>query len=173
MRIFGRLIVIPLGIFLAALIAGIFLVVSGFVQPSLGGAIADGAIATMRSLFESLLEDGPAVERFSRLAKGLTSLTLAVLFLPVSLVAALAEVFGLRLWIFQALLAALLTAILPFAMLPEMMAGNLLASPITGLLAATGALAGSIYWMIAGRSAGPEPRSIEDRATMRAPALKK
>jgi hypothetical protein len=49
------------------------------------------------------------------------------------------------------------------------MAGTPLASSLTGVLAATGALAGSIYWMIAGRSAGADPPSIEDRATVRAP----
>jgi hypothetical protein len=169
MRIFGRIILIPFGILLAAIVSGIFLVSAGLVQPSLGGALVEGAIATMRQLFESLLEDGPPVDRFSRLAKGLTSLTAAVLFLPVSLVAAVSEVFGLRYWILQALLASVLTAVLPFAMLPELMAGNLLASPITGLLFATGALAGSIYWMVAGRSAGSDPLSIEERATVRAP----
>jgi hypothetical protein len=173
MRIFGRLILIPLGILIAALIAGTFLIVSGFVQPSLGGALAEGAISTMRQLLESLMEDGPAVDRFARLAKGLTSLTLGVLFMPVALVAAVSEVFGLRHWILQALLAAVLTAVLPFAMLPEMMAGNLLASPITGLLAATGALAGSIYWMIAGRSAGSDPLSVEARATVKAPLVRR
>jgi hypothetical protein len=54
-------------------------------------------------------------------------------------------------------------------MLPNLMAGSALASPLTGVLAATGALAGSIYWMIAGRSAGADPPSIEDRATVPAP----
>ena len=113
------------------------------------------------------------MDRFARLAKGLTSLTASVLFLPVSLVAAVSEVFGLRYWILQALLATALTAVLPFAMVPDLMAGSLLASPITGLLAATGALGGTIYWMIAGRSAGSDPLSVEDRATVKAPAYRK
>jgi hypothetical protein len=169
MRLLGRIILIPLAILIAAITAGFFLVITGFVQPQLGGAIAEAAIRTMQILADSLMEDGEALDRFARLAKGLSTLTLAVMFLPVALVAAVAEVFSLRWWIVQALGAALLTALLPWAMLPNLMAGTPLASSLTGVLAATGALAGSIYWMIAGRSAGADPPSIEDRATVRAP----
>jgi hypothetical protein len=173
MRIFGRLILIPLAILLASFVAGTFLVVAGFAQPQIGGAITDGAIITIRTLFESLLEDGEAVDRFARLSKGLTTLTLAVLFLPVVLVAAVSEVFNLRWWFVQALGAAFLTALLPWAMLPTVIGGTALASSLTGLLAATGALAGSIYWMIAGKSAGRNPLSAEERATVRAPYVKR
>jgi ABC-type multidrug transport system fused ATPase/permease subunit len=173
MRIFGRMFLIPLGIIVAAIFAGLFLIISGFAQPSLGGALVEAAMSTMRQLMQSLFDDGQTIDRFSRLASGVTSLTTAVLFLPVALVAAVSEVFGLRFWMLQALLAAALTAVLPFAMLPELMTGHVMASPITGLLAATGALSGSIYWMIAGRSAGSEPKSVEERATVKAPVIRK
>ena len=74
MRFLARLfLLIPLGILLAAFSAGSFLVIAGSVQPQLGGAITDGAIATIRALFENLLLEGEALERFARLAKGLTS----------------------------------------------------------------------------------------------------
>lgn len=172
-RFFGRLILIPLAILIAAVAAGSFLVITGFVQPQIGGAVSEAAIATMRTLVESLMEDGEAIDRFGRLAKGVSTLTLSVLFLPVALVAAVAEVFGLRWWIMQALGAALLAAVLPWAMMPTLMAGAQLGSSLTGILAAAGALAGSIYWMIAGRSAGAEPLSAEERATVRAPRLRK
>jgi hypothetical protein len=165
----GRLILIPLAILIAAITAGSFLIITGFVQPQIGGAITDAAITTMRTLAESLMEDGEAIDRFARLAKGVSTLTVSVLFLPVALIAAVAEVFSLRWWIVQALGVALLSALLPWAMMPNLMAGAQLASSLTGILAATGALSGSIYWMIAGRSAGAEPQSIEDRATVKAP----
>jgi hypothetical protein len=173
MRLLGRIILIPLAILIAAITAGFFLVITGFVQPQLGGAIAEAAIRTMQILADSLMEDGEALDRFARLAKGLSTLTLAVMFLPVALVAAVAEVFTLRWWIVQALGAALLTALLPWAMLPNLMAGTPLASALTGVLATTGALAGSIYWMIAGRAAGVDPPSIEDRATFSLPQRKR
>ncbi len=173
MRIFGRLILIPLGIAVAALFAGTFLVITGFVQPQIGGALTEAAISTLRRLMDSLMEDGEAAVRFGRLAEGMTTLTLAVLFLPVAVVAAVSEVFSLRNWFLQVLVAAMLTALLPWAFLPTLMSGTPLASALTGLLAATGALAGSLYWMIAGRSAGSDPKSVEDRATMRAPSPRK
>jgi hypothetical protein len=173
MRIFGRLILIPFAILLASFVAGTFLVVAGFAQPQIGGAITDGAITTIRTLFESLLEDGEAADRFARLSKGLTTLTLAVLFLPAVLVAAVSEVFNLRWWFVQSLGAAFLTALLPWAMLPNVIGGTALASSLTGLLAATGALSGSIYWMIAGKSAGRNPLSAEERATVHAPYVKR
>jgi hypothetical protein len=173
LRFIGRLILIPLGIVLAAFTAGAFLVSAGFLQPNIGGALTEAAISTVRLMVQGVMEDGEAPDRILRLAKGLTSLSFAVLFLPVALVAAVAEVFGMRPWLLQALLAAFLTALLPWAMTPELIAGQPLASPLTGLLAATGALAGSIYWMVAGRNAGPEPRSIEDRATVKAPVRRR
>jgi hypothetical protein len=168
-RLLGRLILIPLAIAIAAFAAGSFLVVAGFTQPQIGGAVTDAAITTLRTLVDSLMQDGEAIDRFARLAQGVTTLTLAVLFLPVAIVAAAAEVFGIRWWIVQALGAALLAALLPWAMLPNLMTGTVLASSLTGVLAATGALAGTIYWMIAGRGAGSDPPSVEDRATVKAP----
>jgi hypothetical protein len=172
-RLLGRMILIPLAILIAAFAAGSFLVVAGFTQPQIGGAVTDAAITTLRTLVDSLMQDGEAVDRFARLAQGVTTLTLAVLFLPVAIVAAAAEVFGIRWWIVQALGAALLAALLPWAMLPNLMTGAPLASSLTGVLAATGALAGTIYWMIAGRGAGSDPLSVEDRATVKAPKARR
>ncbi|MFM9973313.1 MAG: hypothetical protein ACKVON_01910 [Beijerinckiaceae bacterium] len=173
MRFLMRLfILIPLGIVLAAFSAGAFLVIAGVVQPHIGGAITDGAITTIRTLFDSLLQEGEAIDRFGRLAQGLTTLMLAVVFLPVALIAAVSEVFNLRWWLPQAAGAAMLTALLPWAALPELMSGTPVASALTGLLAATGALSGSIYWMVAGRSAGADPLTVEDRATVHAPRRK-
>jgi hypothetical protein len=173
MRFLGRMILIPLAIVLAAFTAGCFLVISGFVQPQLGGAVTEAAITTVRTLAESLVEDGEAIDRFARLARGLSTLTISVLLLPVALVAAVTEVFSMRWWVVQALGAALLTALIPWATLPTLMGTTPIASALTGLLAATGALSGSIYWMIAGRSAGSEPLSAEQRATVKAPPVRK
>jgi hypothetical protein len=173
LRFIGRLILIPLGLALAAATAGVFLVAVGFVQPQIGGALTEAAIATVRMLVQGVLADGESLERLMRLAQGVTSLSLAVLFLPVAIVAAVAEVFSLRLWFLQMLMGALLTALLPWAMTPELITGQPLASPLTALLGATGALAASIYWMVAGRAAGREPETVEERATMRAPAARR
>ena len=165
----GRTILIPLGLVLSAVAAAVLLMMASVVQPALGGAITDGAMATMRAVFENLMADGDAPERIARLAVGLSKLTFAVLFLPVAVMAVVSEIFSLRSWFVQALGAALLTALLPWAMLPSLLQGTAFASSVTGLLATAGAFAGSIYWMVAGHGAGRNPRTIEDRATVTAP----
>jgi hypothetical protein len=169
LHLLGRAILIPLGLLLAAIAAATLLMMASVVQPALGGVIADGAMATLRAVFENLMADGEAPERVARLAIGLSKLTLAVLFLPVAIMAAASEIFSLRSWFVQALGAAVLTALLPWAMLPSLLQGTAFASSVTGLLAVTGAFSGTIYWMVAGHGAGRSPRSVEDRATVSAP----
>jgi hypothetical protein len=164
---------IPLAILLAAVVSACFLTVASFIQPELGGALLEGTVLTLSRLMDSLLADGEALDRFGRLAEGLSRLTLAVLLLPVALVAVVSEAFSLRSFLLQLLLAALLTALLPWAMLPELLTGEKIGSTVTGLLAATGALAGLVYWMLAGHAAGSGPPTVEDRATVRAPAVKR
>jgi hypothetical protein len=173
LRLIGRLILVPLGIALAAAVAAAFLVGVGSVQPRIGGTVTEAAIAALRVLVQSILDDGENLDRFVRLADSVSSLALAVLLLPAGVVAVVAEVFAMRSWFLQMLIGALLTALLPWAMTPELIAGQPLASPLTGLLAATGALAASIYWMVAGSSAGPEPKSVEERATVKAPPVRR
>ncbi|MGL5117048.1 MAG: hypothetical protein ACRC7C_17155, partial [Beijerinckiaceae bacterium] len=87
--------------------------------------------------------------------------------------AVVTEAFGLRSFLLQLLLAAILTALLPWAMLPELLTGEKIGSTVTGLLAATGALAGLVYWMFAGHAAGNDPLTVEDRATMKAPVARR
>jgi hypothetical protein len=169
LHLLGRALLIPLGVLLAALAALTLLMMASVVQPAIGGALTDAAMATLRAVFENLMADGEAPERIARLAIGLSKLTLAVLFLPVAIIAVATEMFSLRSWFVQALGVALLTALLPWAMLPSLLQGTAFASSLTGLLAATGAFAGSIYWMVAGHGAGRRPRSVEERATVIAP----
>ncbi len=168
LHVLGRTFLIPLGLILSAVAAATVLIMASVVQPTIGGAITEGAMTTLRAVFDNHMSDADAPERIARLAIGFSKLTFALLFLPVALMAATSEIFSLRSWFVQALGAALLTALLPWAMLPSLLQGTAFASPITGLLAATGAFAGSIYWMVAGHGAGRSPRSIEDRATFTA-----
>ncbi len=61
---------------------------------------------------------------------------IVVLLLPVTQVAVIAEILAFRAWIFHALGVALLTAAMPFAVMPELIQGFPFVSPATGLLAA-------------------------------------
>ncbi len=169
----GRLIMIPLGIVLAAFCTLLFLGVVGMVQPGIAEAIATTAYGTVDRLFRTVLEGEEAIMQFGWSLVILSRFVIIVLVLPVTLVAVVAEFFGFRAYLFHALGVALLTAAMPFAFMPELISGYAFASRATGLLAGAGALAGTIYWIIAGRSAGSDPKTVEERATAKAPAVRR
>ena len=169
LRIIGRIILVPLGIALAALTGLVFLTGVGLVQPGFSEVLATQASEQMQRLMRGLLAGEDVIGSFLPSLAAFSRLAGVVLFLPMMLVAAVAEVFALRSFFIQILLVAFLTALLPYAVMPELTAGTLFASSLSGLLAVTGALAGSVYWMVAGRKAGADTPSIEDRATVQAP----
>jgi hypothetical protein len=169
----GRLILIPLAILIAAFSALVFLGVVGMVQPEIAKAIAGVASGTLDKVFRTVLEGEEAIKQFGWSLVLFSRFVIVVLFLPVTLVAVIAEFLGIRSYFFQALVTAIITAVLPFAMMRELIEGFDFASGATGLLAATGALAGTIYWVIAGRNAGSDPPSVEDRATVKAPKARR
>jgi ABC-type antimicrobial peptide transport system permease subunit len=173
LRFLGRMILIPLGIVLAAIVVLIFLGAVGMAQPGLADALASTAFKTIDRGIRTAFEGEEALKQFGWSLVALSRFGLVVLLLPVTLVAVVAEFFALRAWFFQALAAALLTAAMPYALLPEIVARGGVTSWATLLLAAAGALAGTIYWAIAGRSAGADPMTVEERATVKAPRVRR
>lgn len=173
MRFIGRLILIPLGILLAASCVLVFLGIVGVVKPAVGDAIAMTAFRTMDRMFQTVLEGEEAIRQFGWSLVIFSRFAVVVLILPVTLVAVVAEFFAFRSWLFHALVTALLTAAMPFALMPELIRGFQFASSATALLASAGALAGTIYWIIAGRGAGSAPKTAEERATVKAPPARR
>lgn len=173
MRFLARLLLIPIAVAIAAFCALLFLGIVGMTRPEIAQAVAETAYQTMDQLFRTALAGEEAIIRYGQSFALFSRFVVTVLILPVALTAAIAEVLAFRAYLFHALLTALVTAALPFALMPELIRGFAYASPATGLLAATGALAGTIYWMLAGRSAGAEPLTIEDRATVKAPRVRR
>jgi hypothetical protein len=169
LRLIGRIILVPLGILLAGIIILAFLGFVAVIQPGLAETISSTVFTIFERVWYAVADGETGIRSFGQSLTTFSRFPVVVLFLPVTIVAAVSEVFGLRNWFVQALMAALLTAILPWAMHPEVIAGKGIASPVTGLLAAAGAVGGTIYWMVAGHSAGPSPKTIEERATIRAP----
>ncbi len=169
MRFIGRLILIPIAIAFAAFCALLFLGIVGMTKPEIAQAIAETAFRTVDQLFRTAMQGEEAIIRYAQSLVLFSRFVIVVLLLPVTLVAVVAEFLAIRSWFFHAPAVALLTAAMPFALMPDLIAGFPFLSPATGLLAGAGALAGTIYWMLAGRSAGSDPPSVEDRATMKAP----
>jgi hypothetical protein len=173
LRFIGRLILIPLGIALAAICVLLFLGIAGMLQPGVADAVAATAFQTMDRAFRTVMEGEEAMLQFGWSLLLLSRFAVVILFLPVALTAAVAEVFGIRAYLFHALCAAVLTAAMPFALMPDVAARVPVTSWATMLLAAAGALAGTIYWMVAGRGAGRDPLTIEERATVNAPRVRR
>ncbi len=169
LRFLGRLILIPLGIAFAALAALMFVGVVAVAQPSAAEALTGWALGAFQRLWTAIAEGEEAIRQYGASLIAFSRIPLVVLLLPVGVVAAVAEVFSMRAWLLQALLAGLLTALVPFALAPEIMARSASTPTIMAVLGTTGVVAGTVYWLIAGRTAGPEPKSVEERATVRAP----
>jgi hypothetical protein len=150
-----------------------FLAIVGMAQPGLADAIAATAFQTLDRGVRMAMEGEEAFRRFGWSLLELSRFAVVILLLPVTLTAVVAEFFALRAWFFHALAAALLTALMPFALMPDVPQRAGITSWATLLLAAAGALAGTIYWMIAGRSAGADPKTVEERATMQAPRARR
>ena len=158
---------VPIG-FVLALVAGlVFLVVAGASMPEVTAALAGGAVRALTSLFGEVASPEElrlAVEAFSGVLGLLTILlaapllpfyvVLLVLVGPLVLVAGLSEIFGVRSLLAQVGFAGLFAMIFPLAALGLARAPSADEMRIMLLTGAAGAVAGFVYWAIAGRRAG-------------------
>ena len=154
MRLVLRVILIPLGLALAVVASTTFLMAASLFTPEIAQALLTGLFTAADSLLMGALDDPGSVERFGALMVGLSRMSGLIILLPPVLVAAASEVMGWRSWTLQAAACALLTVLIPWLMLPQTMAGAALAGRVSAILFVAGAIAGSVYWLVAGRSAG-------------------
>jgi hypothetical protein len=109
--------------------------------------------------FWPLIEPTLSIEDAEALADA-GRLIATVLLAPPAFVALVSEVLGARRLVWHAGATAVVTGALPWIV----RGGTRIATPeevrISIILALTGAVAGFVYWLIAGRSAGPEPEPV-------------
>ena len=154
LRIIGRLILVPLGVLLAAVAGVVFIGLSAFFSPA-AGVLLWGAAKAAIALFFRVFTD-PAwvaetgMDRMAQFARAL----FAALTVPAVLVGVTAEMFAIRSGLAQIAAAALLAALIPFLMLGGALAATGVQTAILGLFALTGAVAGAVYWLVAGHRAG-------------------
>jgi hypothetical protein len=156
-----RLILIPFGLAFGMLAAFVTLVLFVALVPELTAAVFGAAQALARGLFDMLaIENAPESALASaEMAAGRAGLlALAMLVAPVCLVALVAELFGWRGWVAQSALGAVLTIALPMALLAPARGLSGAETRIMLALGLVGVVAASVYWLIAGRGAGREPR---------------
>jgi hypothetical protein len=152
-----RLILIPFGLAFGILAAFITLVMFVAIVPELTQAVFGAAQALARGLFRMLaIENAPENAIISaQVAVGQAGLlSLAVLVVPVCLMALVTELFGWRSWMAQSALGGALTIALPMALLGPTRSLTGAETKIVLALGLVGVVSASAYWLIAGRGAG-------------------
>lgn len=93
----------------------------------------------------------------------ISTLTAAIFLAPVIVVAILSELFGWRSATVQAGATGLLTVLFPLAMLGVNRALTAGETRLVAALFVTGAVAGWIYWLVAGAETRPDTRDLAPR----------
>jgi hypothetical protein len=155
MRWLWRLVAVPFGLMFAVTASSLFLVIAAIIDPVMRTLAGVALWVGFWPLFDPALsiEDQAALADAGRVLA-------TVLLAPPVFVALVSEVLGARRLVWHAGATAVVTGALPWLV----RGGARTATPeevrISIILALTGAVAGFVYWLIAGRRAGREPEPV-------------
>jgi hypothetical protein len=156
LRFLGRFILLLLGLIFAIPAGALTLALGIFSEPAAQDLVVMIGTAVFDLLFAEALQNGDPDVVIAEFAIGFAFVSLVLLVAPISFVAICGEVTGTRSLIYYGLVTGLITAAIPW-----LMRGGYVETPaleaewrITALLFVTGAVAGFVYWLITGRSAG-------------------
>ncbi|OCC03473.1 hypothetical protein BA190_18570 [Labrys sp. WJW] len=145
-----RLVLVAFAAVLAA-IAALVVGVMGLANHDFGQELtATAELLGLKAL--ATLLDGTAVEDIGAMIQQAATAALAIWLAPIALVAVIGETMGKASWMFYAVGMALAFAVAPMVMSLNILAIMLLYRALLGLLA-IGIVAGTVYWLVAGRSA--------------------
>jgi hypothetical protein len=154
------LLLIPFALVMAMAAGLVAMMIAAAVEPTLALMIGGGIDRLLDILF-GLADSGIDPTPTAQAAFALISrLGLAIIVLPVVLVAVGSELFRLRSGLIQSGLTGLLAALLPLGLLGLSRAPSGAEVQVLGALVLVGAATGFVYWLIAGRTAGGE-RAVE------------
>jgi hypothetical protein len=164
------LLVIPFALTAAVTASGVFFLVASVVDPVMASLTGETLFVSFWSLVDALfaVEDpGPIL---AGALAGISKLVLTLFVAPPALVGLIGEVAGLRRLAWYAGGTAALTAAIPWLMRGAARIASPAEIHVSLVLALTGAVAGLVYWMVAGQSAGKSqraepPRPIAPRPT--------
>ncbi|HZH50739.1 MAG TPA: hypothetical protein VEZ16_02540 [Microvirga sp.] len=153
------LLLIPLALLIAIGASSFFLMVAAMIDPVMATLTGDtlfvGFWAFVDAVFSA--EDPQPIVSEAFLAVGRLVFTLLVF--PPLLVAVLSELLGMRSVVWYAGAVGVLTAAVPWILRGAARLGSPLELHVSLVLGLTGAVAGLVYWAIAGQSAGRSPES--------------
>jgi hypothetical protein len=168
MRLVGRALLGAFALLFAIPAGALALAAAALLDPVVGGFAADVASASFWILIDWLAAlDDPDVAAGDPFA-GIGRVATVLLVAPPALIGLLGEVLGLRAFLWYTGATGALTAALPWlarTAAPRAMTSEELR--ITLALFLAGAAAGAVYWLIAGRSTGPERRRWTEEGARR------
>jgi hypothetical protein len=148
------LLVLPFALVFAVGASSLFVVTASVVDPVMARLAGDTLFVGFWSLMDALFAvDDPAVVVAGAMT-GLGKVVFTFLILPPVFVAVVGEVAGLRRLAWYAGATGLLTAAIPWLLRGTARVASPAELHVGLVLGLTGAVAGFVYWLMAGRSAG-------------------
>ncbi|WP_201834362.1 hypothetical protein [Microvirga zambiensis] len=157
------LLLIPFALIIAIGVSGTFFLIASIVDPVMATLTGDTLFVGFWSLIDAIFaaDDPTPIVEDAFLAVGRILFTL--LIFPLLLIALVSEVLGMRSLLWHALATGVLTAAVPWILRGAARVGTPAELHVTLVLGLTGAVAGLVYWAIAG---GREPRRPEPHAPL-------
>jgi len=154
---------IPFGLLIAIGASSFFLMVASIVDPVMATLTGDTLLVGFWTFVDAVFsaDDPEPIVTEAFLAVGRLVFTLLVF--PPLLVAILSEVLGLRSVVWYAAAMGVLTAAVPWILRGATRVGTPLELHVSLVLGLTGAVAGLVYWAVAGQSAGRPSQGAEIR----------
>jgi hypothetical protein len=151
------LLVIPFALLFAVSASSLFLLVASVVDPVMAALTGNTVFVGFWSLLDALSMVDDPTPVIEGAAAGVGRLLFTFLILPPAFVALVGEVAGLRRLVWYAGATGVLTAMIPWLLRGSPRVGSSAELHVALVLGLTGAVAGLVYWMAAGRSAGAGP----------------
>ncbi len=155
------LLLIPFALLIAVGVSSVFFLIASMVDPVMAMLTGDTLFVGFWTFVDAVFsaEDPGPIVTDAFLTVGRIVFTLLVF--PPLLVAVVSEVIGLRSLAWYAGATGVLTASVPWILRGAARVANPAELHVSFVLGLTGAVAGFVYWMIAGRDAGRRPSPSE------------
>lgn len=154
------LLVIPFALLIAIGMSSLFFFFASMIDPLMAALTGNTLFVGFWNLVDAIFssEDPGPVVAGAMLSLGRIMVTLLVL--PPLVIAVISEVLKMRSLLWHALATGVLTASVPWILRGAARVANPAELHVSAILALTGAVAGFVYWAIAGRDAGGRAPSI-------------
>jgi hypothetical protein len=167
MRWLGRLFLMTFALPIAITAGCGFLLFASVIDPVMAVLTGDTLFVGFWSLMDAIFAVDDPTPVVEGALSGIGRLVFALLVAPPLFAALVGEVAGARRALWYAGATGLLTAAMPWLLRGSPRMASPAELHVSLVLGLTGAVAGLVYWMIAGRGAGPNPPPLANVPTPR------